>query len=138
MLPKQVLLDNLSCLYAGSIGCVGTLSTWLYDAMAAAEQSGASSISWEILQECALSVPKLRKIGKEAEECETSFAAEQSDLREFASKLCNSEREEEPKISANGDEMVESTVNSRTKRPFKRKPSYDSYKPQGHNSNTEA
>jgi hypothetical protein len=129
LLPKEMLLDNLPCLYAGSVGCVGTLSTWLYDAMAAAEQSGVSSVTWKILQECALSVPKLRKIVSEAEECETSFAEEQSDLREFASKLCDGVPVQEPKNSANGDQEVEPTANRRAKRrPFKRKPSYDAYK----------
>ena len=87
LLPTEFMLANLPLLYAGSLGCTGILSTWLYDAMVVTEQAGLSTVTVDILKQTALSAPKLLKIEQEAKECEDAFLAEQVGLDEMVAKL---------------------------------------------------
>lgn len=129
LLPPGVLTPRLQLIYAGCVGCVGTLYNWLYDAIATAEREGTPSVTWDILQRSALSVPRLRKLHQEAQECEESFAAERTDLDQLASELCvGGNIQQMPVLQTEKDSAAPPSL-AKPRKPGERNPTYDKYRP---------
>lgn len=122
-LPLKVLSENLPLLYTGCVGCVGILSSWLYDAIARAEQTGVEAVDVEILQETAFSEEKLRKIDHEAVQCENAFRRESAGLQGLMADLCNPTKE--PTLPSTGP--AEYKHKKMRLKPGNRKPTYDPY-----------
>jgi hypothetical protein len=122
-LPLDLMLENLQLLYTGCLGCIGILSSWLYDAVARSEQLGQSSVSLEILKQTAFSEVRLRRIHMEAQECERSFINEGVGLDNLMGELCGNTTPQlipAPKPAA---------VSRKKYKPGNRNPTYDAYTP---------
>ena len=122
-LPLDLMLGNLQLVYTGCLGCIGILSSWLYDAVARAEQLGQGSVSLEILKQTAFSEVRLRRIHMEAQECERSFINEEVGLDNLMGELCGQAK---PQVVP----VAKSVTPPRKKyKPGNRNPTYDAYTP---------
>jgi hypothetical protein len=143
VLPREMLVNNLSFLYAGSLGCVGVLSDWLGAAVNRAaivnrvgklkkgkktDENSVGTVTLEILKETALRGPRLRKIHSEATDCEVAFAGEKIGPEDLIEEFCLGQQ----KVKSGGSNLnAKSTQdkNQGNNKPGKRSPTYDSYQP---------
>ena len=123
-LPMELMMENLQLVYTGCLGCVGILSSWLYDAVARAEQLGQGTVSLEVLKQTAFSEIRLRRIHTEAQECERSFINEGVGLDNLIGELCG---RVQPPVSL-AQKLIKAT--RKKFKPGNRNPTYDTYKPE--------
>ncbi|MDR3565748.1 MAG: TniB family NTP-binding protein [Negativicutes bacterium] len=112
-------------LYARSVGCVGILKGWLYDALKLAQKNGDKTISKSQLEETALEFQRAIGIAREALEGEEIFSSlmqGESELYSLLGVAVNSDSNAEPgKMPSNKQPAREKTK----KQPGKRKPTRD-------------
>ena len=124
VLPEKLLLDNLPLIYAGCVGCVGTLFDWLHDAI---EHANGRMVTMDVLLENAFPARRLRKFHWEAQQCEEAFKSEKGGLANFAKEICA------PGTGASSSDAPPQAVQSPTPKGrrgrVRRKPKYDPYQP---------
>lgn len=78
---------HIRFLHERTIGCVGTLKTWLMEALARAYRNKRREISFEDLQETAMPLNKLQKMLDDALESEGMFEENEADHEIFLTSL---------------------------------------------------
>lgn len=81
------LVQHRDYLYEKSVGCVGILKSLLLKSLKVALKEGQETISLEILEHCAIPVPKLLQFARQIKEGEVAVAEKEAQLAELRAML---------------------------------------------------
>ncbi|WP_334173565.1 ATP-binding protein [Sinomonas sp.] len=120
------LLGRWEEFYERSAGCVGVLKTWLQQALAAALEAGAATLTWQHLERSAPATRTLLSMVRESTEGEAALGQRGRERGELRLLLgLETERSAAPATTSKGGDGAQVTTRRPTGRAAQRRPTRD-------------